>query len=185
MPGRTAERGKGSASGVRVSAPVRRFTLNFLALVALFSALIHIDIEAFDGVTTRWMTRHVAEVVAQTMSLGGADVAHNDDLITYRATTFEVLADCTGVEVIGLFVAAVLAFPARWRDRLAALLAGIPVLLLLNLARMITLIYFGARSATALHYGHLYVWPIILLTTALGIWLQWARSASGDLRLRL
>jgi len=164
---------------------VRRFALTFFALVLLFSVLVHVDVEFFAGVTTRMLTRNVAAVVAAVMNLAGADVTHSDEIIVYRSNSFEVLADCTGIEVMGLFAAAVLAFPSLWRRRAAALAVGIPALMVLNLMRMISLIYIGARSATALHYGHLYVWPVVLLTVALGMWLQWARSASGDLHLRL
>ena len=164
---------------------VRRFALSFFALVLLFSAAVHVDVQFFNGVTTRHLTRYVATVVAGVMSLAGAEVTQSGEIIVYRTSSFEVLGDCTGIEVIGLFTAAVLAFPSRWRQRLGALALGIPMLMGLNLLRMISLIYLGARSPTALHYGHLYVWPIVLLTAALGMWLQWARSASGDLHLRL
>lgn len=75
-----------------------------------------------------------------------------------------------------------MAFPSAWRHRLLGLALGIPALLLVNLVRMVTLILVGASSAKALDIGHVYVWPVIVLTMAMVIWLHWARIAVRDPR---
>ncbi len=158
------------------------FVLRFFAFVFLLSVLVRVDINAFGGVLNRGLTEHSAAVVASTLSLFGADVTRRGATIVYHSAAFRVIDECTGIEVIGLFVAAVLAFPSAWRHRLLGLALGVPSLLLLNLIRMCTLILVGASSARALDIGHVYVWPVIVLTMAMVIWLSWARIAVRDPR---
>jgi exosortase H (IPTLxxWG-CTERM-specific) len=162
---------------------VWRFALSFLGLALLFAILVRIDEAVFDAAAAAALTRRVAQIVATMLRLCGAPVTESGGTVFYQASAFQILADCTGVEFIGLFTAAVLAFPSSWRQRLRALAVGIPVLMGLNLVRMISLILVGVRSQTALEYGHLYVWPVLLLAASLAMWLSWARKAARDPRL--
>jgi exosortase/archaeosortase family protein len=162
---------------------VWRFALAFFTLVFLFSALVRVDIDLADGMVTSWVTHGATTVVATLMTVLGMHVAKSGNVIHYAGSSFEVVANCTGIEIIGLFGAAVLAFPSPWLGRLKVMAIGVPVLVVLNLLRMISLIYVGARSSVALDYGHLYVWPVLLLAVALAMWLYWAGSASRDPRL--
>jgi len=157
-----------------------RFVLRFFAFVFLLSVLVRLDFNYFDRALTQGLTHHSAWVVASTLSLFGADVTRRGATIVYQSSAFRIIDECTGIEVIGLFVAAVLAFPSPWRHRLVGLALGIPALLTLNLIRMVTLIVIGAGSMKALDIGHVYVWPVIVLTMALVLWLRWARIAVRD-----
>jgi len=162
---------------------VLRFAMAFVALVLAFSACVQIDYVVFDSAATSAISRVAAAAIVGLMSLAGAVVERSGQVIIYHAASFEILSDCTGIEVMGLFAAAVIAFPCRWRPRLTVLGFGLPILLVLNVVRMISLIYVGAHWPMALSYGHLYVWPVVLLTVALGIWLQWALRVTNDLRV--
>lgn len=167
----------------RPAAVTLRFSLTFLALVMLFSILVSLDVYLFDGATGKLATTCVAHIAGLMLSLLDANVVTSGNLISYKSSAFEIVTDCTGIEVIELFVAAVLAFPTRWHYRLAGLGLGIPTLGVLNLIRVVTLISVGGRWPEALHYGHLYVWPAIVLAAALGMWVYWARLATDDARL--
>ncbi len=154
-----------------------RFALGFLALALLVSAAVRADAIWFDGELTAGMNRQVAQVVGGSMGLLGASVDVRGNTIRYGASAFSIATDCTGIEVMGLFAAAVLAFPSTWRRKLKGLAIGLPALMLVNLIRMMSLIFVGATSTRALDLGHHYVWPVIVLALALSIWLAWARSA--------
>ncbi|MBI4516143.1 MAG: exosortase H [Deltaproteobacteria bacterium] len=160
-----------------------RFALTFLGLVLLFSTLVQVDLLVFDGAVGGVVSNLSARLAAASLALLGADVARVDNTISYRSAAFQIVSDCTGVEVIGLFVAAVLAFPSGPRRKVSGLILGIPVLLVVNLVRMVTLIDIGARYPETLEYGHLYLWPVIILAVALAMWLSWARSADRDRHL--
>jgi hypothetical protein len=42
-----------------------------------------------------------------------------------------------------------------------------------NFLRVVSLCYVGTYSATALHMGHLYVWPVVVIVVALVTLLVW------------
>ena len=151
-----------------------------MGFVLLFSILVRVDEVWLDGAAADALTERAARVVSLVLLLCGADVHGDGSMIVYHDSTFRIVSDCTGVEFVGLFTAAVLAFPSPWRARLAALAVGWPVLGVLNVVRMTTLIYVGAHFPSVLDYGHLYVWPAVLLATTLMMWLIWAGSVSRD-----
>jgi exosortase H (IPTLxxWG-CTERM-specific) len=160
--------------------PALGFALRFLALVFLISALSRVDFAIFDGAASRILTHQSAAAVASVSWTLGQDVRRSGNSLYYNGAAFKVVDECTGIEVMMLFVAAVLAFPSPWRHRLFGLGVGIPALVLLNLIRMMTLLWIGTTSREALEYAHVYVWPTITLTVTLGMWLYWARNATHD-----
>jgi exosortase/archaeosortase family protein len=158
-----------------------RFTARFIAFVLAFSVLYQIDMEGFDGAVTWRFCDAAAQVAGAFVAvLYDGDAVVERNLIIHGDFKFEIIPECTGLEVIALFAAAVLAFPTSWVNRGRALLRGTGMLLLLNLVRIVSLVYVGARSETALEYGHYYVWPIFILTAGLGIWLFWIAEAARE-----
>lgn len=162
---------------------VLRFALCFFTLVLLFSVAVWVDKVLFHGSADRTLSESAAWVVVSLMALLGAKIMCVGNTISYGSTAFDVIPECTGIDVVWLFVAAVLAFPSRWRDKLTGVAMGVLVLTGLNLIRIVTLVLVGARWPDGLEYGHLYVWPAIVLAAGVGMWLSWAGSVSGDSHL--
>jgi exosortase H (IPTLxxWG-CTERM-specific) len=155
-----------------------RFSLIFLGYVLLFSILLRIDEVLLHGAVSGALSRGVALAAVFFLKLFGAEAAVSGSTILYGSHGFSIVPECTGVEVIGLYVAAVLAFPARWKSRLRGLALGVPALAALNGIRVLTLVYAGSRSQKALDYGHLYFWPVIVLGATVALWLTWAQNAA-------
>ena len=166
----------------RSSEPPRRlalgFALRFLALVALIASLSRIDLFAFEGAASGVLTRNAAALVSQVFSVVGEDVRRAGNTLYYRGAAFKIIDECTGIEVMALFAAAILAFPSPWRHRGLGLGIGLSALMATNLVRMVTLVWIGTKSRTALEIAHVYVWPVIILTMGLGAWMYWARMAN-------
>jgi exosortase H (IPTLxxWG-CTERM-specific) len=84
-----------------------------------------------------------------------------------------IQAGCNGVEVAIILAAAILAFPAPWRSKLAGIVAGVLAVQLLNIVRVISLFYLGQWSVRAFEWAHLYVWQALIMIDALVVWLLW------------
>jgi exosortase/archaeosortase family protein len=54
---------------------------------------------------------------------------------------------------------------------------GLPILLLINFVRMISLVLIGPHWPEFHDVGHLYTWPAIIITVALALWLTWINAA--------
>ena len=85
-------------------------------------------------------------------------------------------AGCNGVEATIVLVAAMLAFPAPWRHRLAGLAIGIVAVQGLNVIRVISLFYLGQWSFDAFDFAHQYVWQALIMLDVLIVWLLWVRT---------
>ena len=94
-----------------------------------------------------------------------------------KAFTFFVVPSCGAIEVMAIFIAAVIAFPTRWRFRLAGLAVGVPILYGVNIARLSTLAWIGAYDFTPeqkwFHFSHEYVWQGIFIIFVVAVWLAW------------
>lgn len=88
----------------------------------------------------------------------------------------EVTLACSGADAIALCLAAVLAYPANWRMRLAGGGTGLALILILNTVRIGTL---GRVAASPSWFNtlHVYVWPAVLMLAVAGYVFGWMRVA--------
>jgi exosortase/archaeosortase family protein len=87
---------------------------------------------------------------------------------------------CDAIDVVSIIIAAGIATPAALTRKLSFLAVGFVIVLALNIARLLTLLYAAAISYTFMEILHVYVWPVILLFACLGLWYYWfeARTAA-------
>ena len=97
-----------------------------------------------------------------------------------RSTTngfaVSIEAGCNGVEATIVLLAAILAFPAPWKHKLAGLAAGIVAVQGLNILRVISLFYLGQWDFDVFEWAHLYVWQALIMLDVLIVWLVWVRT---------
>ena len=96
-------------------------------------------------------------------------VAAYGKVLQFRDSGFAVSieAGCNGVEATIVLIAAVLAFPATWRQRLAAIGLGFIAIQSLNLVRIISLFYLGNWNLEFFTWVHLYLWPALIMLDVL------------------
>lgn len=94
-----------------------------------------------------------------------------------RQFTFILVPDCGAIEVISIFIAAVLAFPSQIRKRLLGLVIGIPTLYCVNILRLSSLAYLAAYDPTDelkwFNFAHEYVWQVVFIIFVVAVWLCW------------
>ena len=95
---------------------------------------------------------------------------------TNNGFAVSIEAGCNGVEATIVLVAAILAFPAPWRHKLAGLAAGIVAVQGLNVLRVISLFYLGQWDYAVFEWAHLYVWQALIMLDVLVVWLVWVRT---------
>jgi len=134
-------------------------------------------------------TNALAAISTSLVTLFDANVVAAGKVIQSTASGFAVSieAGCNGVEATIVLVAAMLAFPAPWKNKLVGLAAGIVAVQGLNVIRVISLFYLGQWSAQVFEWAHLYVWQALIMLDVLIVWLVWVRmlprTADGDGRV--
>ncbi len=86
---------------------------------------------------------------------------------------------CLGLHIAAFLAAGLLALPGRLGDKMAAAIAGTLLVLVLNQARLVSLFLVGIRAPAAYDIIHRGVWPGLMITAVLGVWLGWMRKAGG------
>lgn len=91
-------------------------------------------------------------------------------------------AGCNGVEATIVLIAAVMAFPAPWKTRLAAILLGFIAIQSVNILRIISLFYLGNWNLEIFTWVHLYLWPVLIMLDVLVVFILYLRHLSGEAR---
>src|SRR5437764_1731686 len=153
-----------------------RFFIVFMALLALMFGLE----------LTPWVQRWFVEPWTATLAHVSAGLVAGFDpgvvsvgkVLRSPGNGFAVSieAGCNGVEATIVLVAAMLAFPAPWKHRLAGLAIGIVAVQGLNVIRVISLFYLGQWNRDVFEWAHLYVWQALIMLDVLIVWLIWVRT---------
>jgi exosortase/archaeosortase family protein len=117
-----------------------------------------------------WTEAHV--VLPLTRTQAGLAVG----LFGTSALPVEVTLACSGADALALCLGAVLAYPVKWRTRLAGAGGGAALILGLNTLRIGTL---GRMAASPAWFNtlHVYVWPAVLTLAIAGYVFGWMRFA--------
>lgn len=88
---------------------------------------------------------------------------------------------CNGVEATIVLIAAVIAFPATWRQRMAVTILGFLAIQVANLLRIISLFYLGQWNIEVFNWIHLYLWPVLIMLDVLIVFIVYLRYISAPL----
>ena len=123
------------------------------------------------------ITSAVAAVSAAIMKLFDANIVSHGIIILDNVTQhgIQVVKGCNGMEAVIILFAAVFAFPATFKQKLAGFFAGFLAIHALNVVRIISLFYIAKYSHTWFEWFHLYVWQMLIILDALVVWLLWLR----------
>ena len=88
---------------------------------------------------------------------------------------FILVPECGAIEIMAIFVAAILAFPTLWRKRIIGLVVGIPIMYGVNIFRLTVLAMIGAvdQSRVWFNFAHEYVWQAVYIIFVVAVWLVW------------
>ena len=153
-----------------------RFFLGFLVLQAvLFGAELTPWAQHYFVVP--W-TNTLAMLSAKLVTLADPNVVAIGKVLrsTQNGFAVSIEAGCNGVEATIVLLAAVLAFPAPWKNKLVGLAAGVVAVQGLNVVRVISLFYLGQWDYKVFEWAHLYVWQALIMLDVLIVWLIWVRT---------
>lgn len=103
--------------------------------------------------------------------------AKDSDAKAGRSFVYQVASDCGAIPSMAIFLAAVLAFPTSWRRRLLGIGLGVPLLYVLNIARLACLAHIGAwlGEGEGFDFVHAYVWQGLYIAFVVAAWLLWVQ----------
>ena len=150
----------------------KRFLLTFAGLLVLFYAIIALH-PVNDHVVVPF-TGAVARVSGSVLNVLGERVSVAGTAITSNAFTVNIENGCNGLETALLLAAAVLAFPASWRQRVAGFVLGFAAIEFVNLVRVVSLFWIGAHRPRWFGSAHTLVWQSLVVLAGVGLFVLWA-----------
>jgi exosortase/archaeosortase family protein len=85
----------------------------------------------------------------------------------------EVTPNCFGLAAITFLLAAVLATPVGWRDRLKGFGMGLGAIAFANVVRLVVLSWFFAYAFSAFGFVHIPIWGTVVPLFLVGVWVLW------------
>jgi len=119
----------------------------------------------------------LAGIASVALELLGIPVSLDGAIIGASGFLAIIAQQCTAIELLLVFSAAVLVCPVSLKTRAVALLLGIPALCVLNLIRVISLVLIGIGFPQHLDLAHLVIWQTAMVVVAFTMWLLWMRWA--------
>lgn len=119
-------------------------------------------------------TRGIADLSRWLLSLLGIPASGTGTVVGTPTFSVAIQNNCNAIYETALFVSAVLAYPATWPERAWGALLGFAALYLLNLVRVLSLIYIGSHFRRYFYASHIYVWQSLFIVFALTLWMYWA-----------
>jgi exosortase H (IPTLxxWG-CTERM-specific) len=156
----------------RVKKSPARFLITFAGLLILFYAIIALH-PVNDHVVVPF-TGAVARLSGRILNVLGERVAVAGTAISSNAFTVNIENGCNGLETALLLAAAVLAFPASWRQRVAGFFLGFAAIELVNLVRVVSLFWIGAHRPRWFGSAHTLVWQSLVVLAGVGLFVLWA-----------
>ncbi len=116
-----------------------------------------------------------AIVSGKILEILGTEIRVVGPTLISNEFSLKIAMGCDAIQPTMLFVCAVLAAPLSLRVKWPGLAVGIPLLLGVNLIRIVSLYYFGVYfSREVFEAMHIDVWQAMFIFLALFAWILWA-----------
>src|SRR5882724_8032891 len=170
----TASKPSSSATGSFWQRNRRELTFLILFVVILGGSFTLISVNWVNDHLVEPFTAGVAWLSGGVLHLLGQNVTMAGTVIRNPRFAVNIRNGCNGIEAMLIFIAAVLAFPASWRSRLAGLTIGIVAIQLVNLVRVIALFLTGVYFPKLFDASHTVIWQSIVILFGVMLWILWA-----------
>ena len=146
-----------------------RFCLRFSCYTILAFVLLS---AMYDRVVVP-LTRCIAWLTHTLLRATGAQSWVSGATVGIPGFAVEIRNNCNAIYEIGLYAAAVLAYPAPLTQRLLGTLLGAGVLYIVNLIRILSLLALGRYWPWGFQAAHVYVWQGLFLAIVTACWFGW------------
>src|SRR5262249_24916533 len=129
------------------------------------------------NILPRYLESHAALAARILRTLGEPADAHGTILASPRFS-MNIQRGCDAIDAIALLMAGVLAFRDPWKKKAVGVLAGLAILLTLNMVRVVSLFFIGIKWPKAFEFAHVEAWQVAFIFISLALWVAWALWAS-------
>ena len=162
----------------------RQLNLRFATVMAVFVGVVLLTYrEDVLGSLLGPLTALTARMTVGLLHWLGMEAVRLATVISHPdGFTYEIYYRCTGSLPVAFLTVSILASPGTLRRKFVGLAVGLPILIALNLTRLVHLFYLGVHNPTAFDLAHTFLWEGFLILAIFGIWLGWTRWSDSQAR---
>jgi exosortase H (IPTLxxWG-CTERM-specific) len=150
-------------------------------LVKAYVIFVVFTVVAFVALQTVWCADHILQPLnsataggsAWLMGLFGTEADHFGSQILSEAGSVNIAEGCNSAYATIIFLAGIFAFPTGWRQKLLGAILGTVALFVINLVRVVTLVYLSGSNKGLFDEAHLYIWQFAIILIGGLLWLLW------------
>jgi exosortase H (IPTLxxWG-CTERM-specific) len=149
---------------------VRAYVIFFVCTLSLYTLLRTSMLREY---VARPLAEGLASVSGLVLNLLSIKAVASGTILRVEGFAAQIGDVCTGIFVVAMYLAAVLAYPSLAKEKLKGMLLGASVILSLNLIRVISLVYIGRYHPAFFETAHLLIWQSLIIFSALLAWIYW------------
>ena len=162
----------------------RQMNLRFAVVMAVFVAVVLLTYrEDMLGPFLAPLTLLTAQMTVALLHWLGMEAVRTSTVISHPdGFAYEIYYRCTGFLPVAFLTVSILASPGPLRRRLVGLVVGVPILVGLNLVRLVHLFYVGVHNPAAFDVAHAVVWEGFFILAIFALWLgstRWSTRSQG------
>ena len=151
-----------------------REAFHFLILFLLFS-LVFFSIYFLFQKSLEFMLFGTATITGFFSNIIDMTVVVDGTILSLGTIDFEIIHECTGIFAIMIISSSILAYPTQYKQKIIGIIFIIPLILSLNIIRLLILIYVGKFHINLFEIVHSYLWQgtfIIFIILAWFLWIE-------------
>jgi archaeosortase B (VPXXXP-CTERM-specific) len=155
--------------------PIIRFALLFILITILAFRFFGSEFSD-EGTYSRFLNVAIAHGVSFILNLFGTDATATGTAIDTKDFGVDIVSSCNGMIVCIIYLAAVLAYPCRIKEKAIGVAIGIPIIEAINLVRVVCLFYVFRYFPTSFETYHVYVAESFIIAIGVVLWLFWVEK---------
>lgn len=154
---------------------IKRFTIIYILLMLPMVILLWFKPVADYVEFNSYYSNAITFLTAKTLELFGVVVRFSGSIIRAGNVGLDVQFGCNGLEAVMIYIIAVISFPGTAVTKIKGIIAGFLVIQVINLARIIALVYTAMEYKSIFEIMHLYVAQGIMIAVALGVFVLYLK----------
>ena len=164
------------AGFIRKNLPIIRFVLTTIVILTATYAALKVSWVELHFVKP--YTHFVAACGRAGLGLIGVRAGGSGSMVVSPEFSVAIKNVCNGLEVMAIFFATTIGFPATIKGKLLGLILGFPVIFLVNLIRVVVLFVLGSRNPQLFEDVHFYYAQAVVIIITVALWLLWVTTLS-------
>jgi len=111
--------------------------------------------------------------VSFVLRLLGIESSVSGCVLTFGSKAVTIVMECTALQVAMIYAALVLSYPSSMRAKLVGLGLGLPLILAVNIVRLLVICFVLAWKPKYFEMMHIYVWQVVFIVIVIAMAAVW------------